>query len=347
MRAASLWAGMMIDHSMGSEAFRSDTGTSLVAVNRGGVRAITGCRTVAEPWDDCKESVPLDLTDLPTGSERINIARDMPDEPVIAGRWGMRHLLKHISLVLSAVCVVSCASAIPPARIGDYVSSERKAGDEALARIDQRPLQAGLIVLSDTAAPGAAPNLPEEAFVRLVESLQRDIGRAIPVAIQEIIPADRIQPQRQGDWSQFAELGRQRGLDYLVLVVVSSTEQEYPVTLFLGWTTHAEPGFRRDNWSLLEFALLDVKHNQTVMQAEGRGWATLDYPSAPGIDQWYPVVYLRPQDERRIWPPTYAGAPNTLRVVSFDQAAKRLLLKLQNSWLGTLESEAKARKTGS
>jgi len=259
----------------------------------------------------------------------------------------MRHLLKHISLVLSAMCVVSCASAIPPARIGDYVSSERRAGDEALARVDQRPLQAGLIVLSDTAAPGAAPNLPEEALVRLVESLQRDIGRAIPVVIKELIPPDHIRPKSQGDWTQFAELGRQRGLDYLVLVVVSSTEQEYPVTLFLGWTTHAEPGFRRDNWSLLEFALLDVKHNQTVMQAEGRGWATLDRPTAPGIDQWYPVVYLRPQDERRIWPPTYAGAPNTLRVVSFDQAAKRLLLKLQNSWLGALESEAKARKTGS
>ncbi len=259
----------------------------------------------------------------------------------------MRYMLKHISLALSALFVASCAFAIPHARIGDYVSSERRAGDEALARIDQWPLQAGLVVLSDTAAPGAAPNLPEEALVRLVESLQLDISRAIPVTIKEQIPSAQIRPKSQGDWAQFAELGRQRGLDYLVLLVVSSTEQEYPVTLFLGWTTHAEPGFRRDNWSLLEFALLDVKHQQIVMQAEGRGWATLDYPSAPGIDQWYPVVYLRPQDERRIWPPTYAGAPNTLRVVSFDQAAKRLLLKLQHSWLGVMELEAKTRKTGS
>ena len=249
----------------------------------------------------------------------------------------MRHLLKQVSLMLSAVFVVSCASAIPPARIGDYVSSEHQAGDEALTRINQRPLQTGLVVVSDTAEPGAAPNLPEEALVRLVESLQQDIGRAIPVAIKEIIPADRIKPQAHGDWAQFAELGRQRGLDYLAVVVVSSTEQEYPVTLFLGWTTHAQPGFRRDNWSLLEFALLDLKNNQTLMQAEGRGWATLDRPSAPGINQWYPAVYLRPQDQRRIWPPTYEGAPNTLRVVSFEQAAKRLVLKLQNSWIGVFQ----------
>jgi hypothetical protein len=259
----------------------------------------------------------------------------------------MRHRLNQLSLMLSAVFLVSCASAIPPARIGDYVSSEHQADGEAFTRIDQRPLQAGLVMVSDMAEPGAAPNLPEEALARLGEILQRDLGRAIPVAITEVISADRIRPQPYGDWVQFAELGRQRGLGYLAVVVVSSTEQEYPLTLFLGLTTHAQPGFRRDNWSLLEFALLDLKHNQILVQAEGRGWATLDRPSAPGIDQWYPAIYLRPQDERRIWPPTYAGAPNTLRVVSFGQAAQRLVLKLQNSWRGGLEYEAATRKTRS
>ncbi|OQW63263.1 MAG: hypothetical protein BVN29_16220, partial [Nitrospira sp. ST-bin5] len=88
------------------------------------------------------------------------------------------------------------------------------------------------------------------------------------------------------------------------------------------------------------------KSGKAVMQAEGRGWATLDRPTAPGINQWYPVVYLRPQDpERRIWPPTYEGAPNTLRVVSFEQAEKRLALKLQDSWLGQLEADAAARRS--
>ena len=146
----------------------------------------------------------------------------------------MRHLLKQLSLMLSTVFLVSCASDIPPARIGDYVSSEHKAVDEALTSINQRPLQAGLIVVSDTVEPGAAPNLPEEALTRLGESLQQDLGRAIPVLIKEIIPADHIRPQPQGDWAQFAELGRQRGLDYLAVVVVSSTEQEYPLRFFLG-----------------------------------------------------------------------------------------------------------------
>jgi hypothetical protein len=245
----------------------------------------------------------------------------------------MRRVLNQFGLMLSLVLLVSCASALPPARIGDYISLGHQAGDAA-TRIDEGTLQAGLVVVSDSAAPGAAPNLPEEALVRLGESLQRDLGRVTPVVITGIIPADRIRPQPHGDWVQFAELGRQHGLEYLAVVVVSSTEQEYPMTFFLGLTTHAQPGFRRDNWSLLEFVLLDLKHHQILMQAEGRGWATLDRPSAPGIDQWYPVIYLRPQDERRIWPPSYGGAPNTLRVVSVEQAAKRLVVRLQNSWRG-------------
>jgi len=266
----------------------------------------------------------------------------------MVGRWGsMRDLLNRLSLMFSAVFLVSCASTIPPGRISEYVSSEHQAGDDAFTRIIQRPLQAGLVVVSDTEERGAAPNLPKEGLVRLGESLRRDLGHAIPVAIREIVLTGHIRPQPHGDWAQFAELGRQHGFDYLAVVVASSTEQEYPVRLFLGLTTHAQPGFRRDNWSLLEFALLDLQHNQTLMQAEGRGWATLDRPSAPGINQWYPAVYLRPQDQRRIWPPTYEGAPNTLRVVSFEQAAMRLILKLQHDWLRVLESEATAWKSGS
>ncbi len=166
----------------------------------------------------------------------------------------MRDLLNQFSLMLSAVLLVSCVSTIPPTRIGEYVSSEHQAGGDAFTRIDQRPLRAGLVVVSDTAEQDAAPNLQEEALARLGESLQRDLGRAIPVAITETIPAGYIRPLPHGDWAQFVELGRQRGLDYLAVMIVSSTEQEYPVTLFLGWNTHAQPGFRRDHWSLLEFA---------------------------------------------------------------------------------------------
>ncbi|HEY7533688.1 MAG TPA: hypothetical protein VH681_13015 [Nitrospiraceae bacterium] len=260
----------------------------------------------------------------------------------------MRDFMKGIGVLLSLILYVGCATAVPPDRLNSYLPQDTEPRPEALAKVEPRPLQAGLVLISDTSEPGAAPNLPDEAFVRLGEQLKQEFSRVLPVTITEILSAEHIQPKSQGDWAEFAALGKSHKLDYLVVVVLSSTEQEYPMTLFLGWTTHAQPGYRRDNYSLLEFALLDLKNNQTLMRSEARGWATLDRPSAPGINQWYPVIYLRPQDpERRIWPPTYEGAPNTLRVVSFNDAAKRLTFRLQNSWLGQLEAESAARRASS
>lgn len=258
----------------------------------------------------------------------------------------MRNLVRGAVLLSVAVLVAACATAVPPNRMGDYLSEEKTGQSESLLGSNQRPLKVGLVIVSDTADPGTAPPLPEEALAKLGEDMKQEITRVLPVSITEIIPAVGVRPLRGGDVAQFAELGRKHGVDYLAVVVVSSTEQEYPVYVFLGWTTHMQPGLRTDNWSLLEFALLDLKNGHTLMQAEGRGWATLDRPTAPGIDQWYPVVYLRPQDpERHFWPPTYEGAPITLRVVSFNQAAKRLVLKLQNAWMGQLQADAAARQS--
>jgi len=78
---------------------------------------------------------------------------------------------------------------------------------------------------------------------------------------------------------------------------------------------------------------VDVKAGQTLARAEGRGWATLDRPMAPGVNQWYPVVWLRPMEpSRRYWPPTYEGAANTLRVIAMQDASKRLILNLRQAW---------------
>jgi hypothetical protein len=89
----------------------------------------------------------------------------------------MRQLLNQSSLLLSMVFLVSCASAIPPARIGDDVSSEYKTFDDAFRWISQRPLQAGLVMVSNTAEPGTAPNLTDEALIRLGDKRQQGFDR--------------------------------------------------------------------------------------------------------------------------------------------------------------------------
>jgi hypothetical protein len=63
------------------------------------------------------------------------------------------------------------------------------------------------------------------------------MNRSLPFVVEMIVSADEIQPERTSE--QLRELGRQHGLDYIVFVLASHTEQEYPITVLLGGTTHA------------------------------------------------------------------------------------------------------------
>jgi hypothetical protein len=242
----------------------------------------------------------------------------------------MRQKGSCIALVAGSLVLTACMTDVPPSRIADYMGMPGKAAPEMVA---PRAIEAGLVIIPDASAPDASPVLPDEALRRMAESLSQEMGQSLPIHITKIIAPEGLRPISGGDPGQFAQFGRKHGVDYLVVVVASGTEQEYPMTVFLGWTAHSQPGLRRDNWSLLEAAVVDVKAGQTLARAEGRGWATLDRPMAPGINQWYPVVWLRPMEpSRRYWPPTYEGAANTLRVISMQDASKRLILNLQKAW---------------
>lgn len=252
----------------------------------------------------------------------------------------MRHFWIVTGYLILFVQIAACASTTPPRRIADYLGPQSME-QIASTPLPPSPIHAGLMIVPDTSAPDAAPQLPDEALNRLRERLQQELSHMTRVLIDTIIPADGIRPD--GDPAELSRIAKQHGVDYLVMIIASSTEQEYPMTLFLGWVTHAQPGWRRDNWSLLEVALIDAKTGQALLHAEGRGFATLDRPAAPGINQWYPVIWLRPQyPSRRYWPPTYAGAPNTLRVVSMNEAAKRLVLNLQDAWIHKRQLELDA-----
>lgn len=244
----------------------------------------------------------------------------------------MRRNRNRFASLVAVLVFTSCAVASPPSRLAQYVGPLTM-DDSAAARLPiARPVRAVLVVVTDRSMPDSAPALPDEALTRVGEILVGEINRGFPLAIEQIVTRDGI--AAGGTPPDWIESARQHRAEYLLVTILSSTEQEYPISLFLGWTTHQQPGFRRDNWSLAEAALIDGSSGKTLLHAEGRAMATLDSPTAPGISQWYPVVYLRPQDpERRIRPPSYDGAPLTLRVVSMEQAAKRLAGNLQRAWV--------------
>jgi hypothetical protein len=250
-----------------------------------------------------------------------------------------------VLLLISAFTLSACASTTAPSRIGDYVTKDEKVPVNSIIMMsDQRPVDAGLLVIADKIDPGSAPGLPDEALARFREELRQEFGHGLPFTIKQLIQADGITPNRTGvDLTQFMELGKKHDVEYLALVVVSSTEVEYPSDLDLGGATQGTPGLQRDNWALAEFALIDLKTGQTMMQAQGKCWATLLRTYAPLMSSRYPVVYVRP-GQHRYWPPTWEGAPDTLRVVSFDQAGKDLVYRLSRVWLEYLEGEAAAHQ---
>ena len=255
--------------------------------------------------------------------------------------------LNRLSNLVLATCVLSlglssaCASTVPPSRLGEYVGPQVMSEAMAPAPLPERGGRAGLVLIADTTAPDAAPALPDEALNQMAERLQEQFGQFLPIRIDKIVPAEGV--HAGGDGAQFAALGKKHGLDYLVVAVASGTEVEYPITVFLMWTTHAQPGLRRDNWSLVETALIDVKTGQSLLHAEGRGWATLDRPTAPGINQWYPVIWKRPLEPNwRWWPPSYEGAPHTLRIIAMQEAVKRLVPNLQDAWFRKRQAEMAA-----
>ena len=238
-----------------------------------------------------------------------------------------------LALILAwSLGISGCASSHPPSRLDQYIDESTTAPLPG-----ERPIRTLLVLVNDQSGPDPAPALPNEIRVRIAEQLKDDINRGFPILVEKTIPVSDL--ASGAGMAGLIAFGKEHGARYLLVAILSSEEQEYPVTLFLGYTTHKQPGFRRDNWSLVEAALLDVESGQLVLQAEGRAWATLDRPTAPGINQWYPAIFLRPQMERRIWPPTYEGAPITLRLVSMRQAAKRLALNMQQAWNDKRQTE--------
>lgn len=254
-------------------------------------------------------------------------------------RWTMRHVWFLTGWLLFVIQVAGCGSTIPPRRLADYLGPQTpKEGPRT--PLPPGPIHAGLVVTADTSRQDAVA-LPDELLNRLAETLRQQLSDLTPIVLDKIIPGKGVRPE--GDLDQFRELGKQHGVNYLVVVVASAVEQEYPITIFLGWVTHAQPGLRRDNWTLVEAALLDLNTGQVVLRAEGSGFATLDRPTAPGISQWYPVIWLRPQDpDRRYYPPNYASAPATLRGVAMNEAAKRLILNFQKAWIEKRQNELDA-----
>ena len=111
--------------------------------------------------------------------------------------WGL--IARPLGLLVGVAALAACASATPPSRLADYMGQQALSMPASASSLPgQRPIRAGLVVISDTTAPDAAPPLPDEALNRLSELLRQEFSQFLPIAVEKIIPADGIQPGGTG-----------------------------------------------------------------------------------------------------------------------------------------------------
>ena len=157
-----------------------------------------------------------------------------------------------------------------------------------------------------------------------------------------VVQVIKAQPVQTGNPSRLSLLGKQAGVDYLLVAILSSEEIETPDRLPLqgmnqgGGGRGLLVGYRAENFSLAEIAFVEVQNGQSLFQSRGQGFATLDRLAVPLESNVYPVVRGA---ERQ--PPIYPEeqfAHDVLRAVSVQNAIDQALFHLKRPRAQRLES---------
>ncbi len=231
--------------------------------------------------------------------------------------------------------VFSGCGSWPQARLDAYLG-QQPAHD--LSRFAGLPgvVQAGLVVFNDTTAPDSAPKLSDASFEALTEHVQQQLMHAVPLKVVRVIhsPNPGASPPQFTTVLQWA---RDQHVDYLVMVVLSSSEIEVPERLpWRGSTLGAIGrglllGYRAENLALAELALIDVRAGHVLARVEGNAWASLERLDVPLESNVYPVV-RRNLEDPAIYPEKEEDAHDVMRAVAGNDAVNQAVMRLKEAW---------------
>ncbi|MCA9472577.1 MAG: hypothetical protein MRJ96_02440 [Nitrospirales bacterium] len=248
----------------------------------------------------------------------------------------MQGILRFLTLGVVLLALSGCSLQTVPERLPLYVGAENKA---LINSIPEEGISGqekiGLVVINDTTAPSAAPAFTPESLERLTHRLRAELNEQLPITIEKVIRSSELRPGQSS--RQFVQLAEAENVDFFLLGLVSSVENEVPTQLSfqggqagLGGGLGRLLGFRVENYALVELALINGKTGNPVVHANGSAWSVLERLNVPIESNVYPVV-RRDLTQPPIYP-SDETAYETLRVVSADDAMKQALMHLRKAW---------------
>lgn len=237
-------------------------------------------------------------------------------------------------LLCVSVALAGCSTDWPRSRLATYLGPV-SSPSVATELTKQGVVKAGLVVINDTSDKNSAPRLSPESLAAIKKHVQSQLTKEVPLSLVELdFPSESALPH---DLSSLLQVAQDRGMDYVVLAVVSSTEIEVPDQFPLqgtlvnsgmrGWLV----GYRAENFALAELALLDAQTGQTLMRAEGQAWALLERLDVPLESNLYPVV-RREQEFPPIYPSKEERAHDVLRAVASSDAIDQAVMHFKETW---------------
>ncbi len=238
-------------------------------------------------------------------------------------------------VAITAALLCGCVfSALPP-RIEQYVGPPGEqatlAPKTATAGIDT-----ALMVVNDISAKDSAPPLSAAGLTFVTDQTRQRLEGSLPIKVVKMIaPAGPSQPP---GLLPFQQIGREQGVEYLVVAVFSGAEVERADQLPLGGSQEGGgalglvPGYSTSNHALVELALIQAKTGRSVIRAEGRAYATLDRLASGVTSNVYPVI-RRSGRMARVFPPRDKDqAHDVLRSLAGDEALEQAVYHMKLDW---------------
>ncbi len=174
--------------------------------------------------------------------------------------------------------------------------------------------QVGVLILTDSSFPNSALPLSPDMLAILENRLVKKMDEFFGLQVIPIRPEQPLQPT--GNVGPFTHLTKIHKLDFMLLVVLSSTEEESHIEIGEATMMTRMSGVSIDNEALAELAVLDADSGKIALHATGHGASSMEQLAAP-IGEDYP----RKEDARDI-----------LRANAAQQALDQALLALQRQW---------------